>query len=95
MNASLERDSQIFGEQPDTVKLSPEIDELSKKFGIRVERLTQRVLSPTERAIIDKNLLALELNTMRAEGEHRKRIHNILEGYHNPEKYMQQEKLAA
>jgi hypothetical protein len=95
MNASLERDSQIFWEQPDTVKLSPEIDELSKKFWIRVERLTQRVLSPTERAIIDKNLLALELNTMRAEWEHRKRIHNILEWYHNPEKYMQQEKLAA
>ena len=95
MNASLERDSQIFWEQPNTIKLSPEIEELSKKFWIRVEKLTQNVLDPTKRAIIDRNLFALELNIKRAEGNHRRRIEGILDWYHYPEKYMQQERLAA
>lgn len=61
MNASLERDSQIFGEQPNMIGLSPEIVKLLEKFWKNVDDLVKVVLTPEARLYVDSTLKKKEL----------------------------------
>lgn len=81
MTPSYERDANIFSIQPSQEAMSSHVAALMDQFGGRVERLTQRTLSPAERAIVDARLLKLEMDIGKLESDHKAVITQAMLGF--------------
>lgn len=78
---------EIFWEQPNFSKLSPNIKNLLNQFWAKVEELTHEIADPVKRALIDQKLLKLSLDVKAAEWHNKERIYRIMAWIHNPQNY--------